>query len=282
MRQHEFINELGKTEKYKKPIGMMEMYKFMQIATPEQKQQLKTLINQGLQKKAWDLLQFVTNVKLGEAEEGTQQADEIYNALEGAGYTLLGSGQEATVWAKKDQNDVIKIIMPDDGKGAGRQAELFYKFYEFCQEHSNYENLPKFTDLGAGKALERFEVNGVEYMAIAMEKLTPIPEGSFEEAMVWQLSDLAMRKISWQQAWKVLTDPYSWETFEEDRVLSTIDELEGLNDQERLKYEVLFKLMTLLYHTGRINKVGWDLHTENAMMRGDTIVITDPWFGELT
>ena len=55
-----------------------------------------------------------------------------------------------------------------------------------------------------------------------------------------------------------------------------------MNEQERLKYEVLFKLMTLLYHTGRINKVGWDLHTENAMMRGDTIVITDPWFGELT
>jgi len=37
--------------------------------------------------------------------------------------------------------------------------------------------------------------------------------------------------------------------------------------------------MSLLYNTGRINKIGWDLHTENVMQRSDgTLVIIDPWF----
>jgi hypothetical protein len=35
----------------------------------------------------------------------------------------------------------------------------------------------------------------------------------------------------------------------------------------------------MLYHTGSINKIGWDLHTENVMQRKDgTLVIIDPWF----
>ena len=37
--------------------------------------------------------------------------------------------------------------------------------------------------------------------------------------------------------------------------------------------------MRLVYATGRINKVGWDLHTENVMMRKNgELVIIDPWF----
>jgi hypothetical protein len=64
MKVKELLTELGKTTQYKKPIGMMEMYKFMQIATPEQKIQLKQLIANGKQKEAWKLLQSVTNTKL--------------------------------------------------------------------------------------------------------------------------------------------------------------------------------------------------------------------------
>lgn len=64
MKIFEVLNELGKTTQYKKPIGMMEMYKFMQIAAPEQKIQLKQLIANGKQREAWKLLQTVTGTKL--------------------------------------------------------------------------------------------------------------------------------------------------------------------------------------------------------------------------
>lgn len=64
MKVNELLFELGKTTQYKKPIGMMEMYKFMQIATPEQKVELKQLIANGKQREAWKLLQTVTGTKL--------------------------------------------------------------------------------------------------------------------------------------------------------------------------------------------------------------------------
>jgi pyrimidine deaminase RibD-like protein len=64
LEKSKIVSELDKSKTYKKPIGMMEMYKFMQIATEEQKAELKKLINSGKQAEAWTLLQQVTNSKL--------------------------------------------------------------------------------------------------------------------------------------------------------------------------------------------------------------------------
>lgn len=52
---------------YKGNIGMMEMFKFYQVATTEQKQKMKSLIEAGKQEEAWEFLQQVTGVKLKEA-----------------------------------------------------------------------------------------------------------------------------------------------------------------------------------------------------------------------
>lgn len=46
-------------------------------------------------------------------------------------------------------------------------------------------------------------------------------------------------------------------------------------------YATLFTVMKLLYQSGRINKFGWDLHTENVMQRSNgQLVIIDPWFAD--
>jgi hypothetical protein len=45
-------------------IGAMEMFKFFNIATKEQKNKLKSLIDKKDNKKAWELVQQVTGVKL--------------------------------------------------------------------------------------------------------------------------------------------------------------------------------------------------------------------------
>lgn len=58
------INELGISTNYKNPIGMMELVKFHKIATKEQKQQLKTHLNNKDHDKAIKLLSKVTNTKL--------------------------------------------------------------------------------------------------------------------------------------------------------------------------------------------------------------------------
>ena len=53
----------------------------------------------------------------------------------------------------------------------------------------------------------------------------------------------------------------------------------NLKPIKKSEYQLLYIVMELLYRTGKINKMFWDLHTENAMQRQDgTIVIIDPWF----
>jgi hypothetical protein len=49
---------------YEGNLGMMEMFKFYEVATPEQKQQMKSLLQNEKQEDAWELLQQVTKVKL--------------------------------------------------------------------------------------------------------------------------------------------------------------------------------------------------------------------------
>lgn len=56
----EFLAEAS----YKGNIGMMEMFKFFQVATDAQKQEMKKLLADGKQEEAWKLLQDVTKVKL--------------------------------------------------------------------------------------------------------------------------------------------------------------------------------------------------------------------------
>jgi len=212
------------------------------------------------------------SIEFTEAESKTSASKEIRSTLRKAGYKLLGSGADATVWAKKS-GPVTKIIMPDDHQGAGSAGDTFMKFYEFCLENQNISNLPRFS----GNEASVFQADGKDYIMVTMERLKPIPEGSFEEAMVWQLSDLATKRMTWKQALEIVRDPNEWMTFDHNSQI--IDRINSMSKKDILEYEVLFKLMTLLYHKGKINKVGWDLHTENAMMRDDgTIVITDPWF----
>ena len=107
-----------------------------------------------------------------------------------------------------------------------------------------------------------------------------LDHGSFEEAMVWILSDLSTKKMSWDAAYKEINDERTWELYDGGmEVKEILKRVNNLTQSEQLEYEILFKLMTLLYHTGNINKFGWDMHTENVMQRDDgTLVITDPWF----
>lgn len=211
-----------------------------------------------------------------EAESNTLNAREIESTLTRAGYKKLGSGVDATVWAK-DEATVIKILMPD---AAGDSAtKTFMKFYEFSQQHQDVPCLPKFREIG-GVHHTPFVIGDTEYTQIAMERLYPIPDGSFEEAMVWILSDLATQRTTWERALEIISDEETWEGFAyPDKVVAVLRTIDQWDDQDRAEYGLLFTVMQMLYITGRINKMGWDLHTENVMQRKNgSLVIVDPWF----
>lgn len=50
--------------RYPGNLGMMEMFKFYQVASDEQKTEMKALLAQKDMRGAWELLQKVTGVKL--------------------------------------------------------------------------------------------------------------------------------------------------------------------------------------------------------------------------
>lgn len=62
---------------YKGNIGMMETFKFFQIATSEQKAELKRLLANGNQNKAWELIQKVSGVKLHNESSTRLKAKKI-------------------------------------------------------------------------------------------------------------------------------------------------------------------------------------------------------------
>lgn len=63
MRIYEFISEAA----YTGNIGMMEMWKFFQVATPRQQDLMRRLLAQHKENQAWELLKNVTGVKLRES-----------------------------------------------------------------------------------------------------------------------------------------------------------------------------------------------------------------------
>ncbi len=277
MRAKEFLSELG----YKGNIGIMEMVKFMNIATPEQKALMKQLIQDKKTDEAWQLLQQVTGVKLNEYEQNTDNSKQIFAKLQQLGYKKLGGGQDATVWSK-DENSVIKILMPSTHKEEAEKGFLF--FYDICKENQSNPHLPKFIDIG-GAHHTVFELNGVPYRQIAMERLSPIKSGSFEELLVWNLSDLAtIAFIKWKDVLKQLTSPSGWAGAERTRISTNMPALVKNKFQTEPNFEEeihnLFSTMQDLQLQGKQHGLGWDLHTENIMQRKDgTLVIVDPYFG---
>ncbi len=211
---------------------------------------------------------------IAEAESKTENAREIYDTLKKAGYKKLGAGVDATVWSKNDHS-VLKIIMPEDLSTSDAATKTFLKFYEFTQKHKDLRCLPRFKEI-QGENLAKFTLRGKEYLQISMEKLKPLKNGSVEEIMVWHLSDYASKNTEWDTVVKELHDPKSYEDLkgkEVNRFKSSIDDKKFL-----LEYKLLFTVMKLLYVTGALNNLDWDLHTENAMQRADgTVVIVDPW-----
>lgn len=206
-----------------------------------------------------------------EAEVGTPHAQDIQQEFKRLGYRQIGSGADASVFAK-DRGHVIKILMPEDAES--RAVEVFKKFAEFCAQHQGVKCLPIINEYND------IDVLGKDYVQIDMERLYPIKKNSFNEGVVWFFSELAAGQESWDKVDYAMGLPSTWEDYNKAQASRLADTWQSLSMADNIgEYETLFKIMSLLYNTGKINKFGWDLHTENVMQRrnGD-LVITDPWF----
>jgi hypothetical protein len=216
---------------------------------------------------------------VAEAETDTQNSRQLAKEFRQLGYSQIGSGADATVWAK-DGSHVIKILMPED---AGSRAEqIFRKFYEFSMAHQDLACVPKFNEVNT------VDINGKGYTQIEMERLAPIEEGTFMQGIVWLLSDYVTEQTAWETIERELAMPDTWEIYSQkyrNTLAKTWQSLLKNPDGKKTyaMYRQLYNVMKLLFVAGAINKFGWDLHTANVMQRNNgQPVIIDPWFSSGT
>ena len=217
--------------------------------------------------------------QLDEAEVATKNSNEIWRQLRAAGYHHVGSGADATVFAKDDTH-VIKILMPED---AGSKAEqVFRKFYEFSIAHQGLACVPRFNEVNT------IDINGKDYTQIEMEKLSSIDKNSFVEGLIWYLSDFTSANTPWATVESKLSQADTWYMYSPNYSGTFARTWQSLRETPASKktyaiYKQLYTVMQLLYSTGNINRFGWDLHTANVMQRSNgQPVIIDPWFSEGT
>ena len=216
---------------------------------------------------------------VAEAETATQNSRQLAKEFRQLGYSQIGSGADATVWAK-DSSHVIKILMPED---AGSRAEqIFRKFYEFSMAHQDLACVPKFNEVNT------VDINGKGYTQIEMERLAPIEEGTFMQGIVWLLSDYVTEQTAWETIERELAMPDTWEIYSPNYANALAKTWQSLLENPAGKktyamYRQLYNVMKLLFVAGAINKFGWDLHTANVMQRNNgQPVIIDPWFSSGT
>ena len=216
---------------------------------------------------------------VAEAETATQNSRQLAKEFRQLGYSQIGSGADATVWARDDSH-VIKILMPED---AGSRAEqIFRKFYEFSITHQDLACVPRFNEVNT------IDINGQDYTQIEMERLAPIEPNTFMEGIVWLLSDYVAEQTPWPTIESEFAMPDTWEMYSPNYANALAQTWQSLleNPAGRKTYAMyrqLYNVMKLLFATGTINKFGWDLHTANVMRRNNgQPVIIDPWFSQGT
>jgi hypothetical protein len=216
---------------------------------------------------------------VAEAETATQNSRQLAKEFRQLGYSQIGSGADATVWAK-DDSYVIKILMLEDVDS--RAEQIFRKFYEFSMAHQDLACVPRFNEVNT------IDINGKDYTQIEMERLAPIEPDTFMEGIVWLLSDYVTEQTPWPTIESELAMPATWEMYSPNYADTLARTWQSLLENPAgrktyVMYRQLYNVMKLLFATGTINKFGWDLHTANVMRRNNgQPVIIDPWFSQGT
>ena len=150
--------------------------------------------------------------------------------------------------------------------------------------HQDLACMPRFNEVNT------VDINGKDYTQIEMERLSPIEKGTFMEGVVWFFSDFCQAQESWDKVDHAMGLSDTWEWYPYTKKSKSIANVfvrqwQDLmyNEKSYAMYKQLYNTMSVLYNTGKINKFGWDLHTENVMQRSNgQPVIIDPWFSEGT
>jgi hypothetical protein len=170
----------------------------------------------------------------------------VNQTMKKTGYRQIGSGTDSLVFAR-DAGTVIKIIVPEHDQ-PGVSDSTFLKWYKFCQKNKGNPYLPKFVEI-QGQHHATFNLDGIQFRQIAMEKLKPLIVGSALENAVWEILVSDVRSTPISPATKQL--PWATDFYSTVKAVRAAGDAAGLSD---------------------------DIDSDdNVMVRGNIPVITDPW-----
>ena len=174
---------------------------------------------------------------LDEARPGRAAAEL---KLEKAGYKKIGYGMYANVFAKPGADHVLKLF--------GYRDQAYRDFVNMTIQEPNI-HFPKFK----GKMMKITN----DYYAIRMEILEPLSQDKSDALELMRQYIYAFVRDRFQPS----RQPFRRAT-----------EMENLEKAQPGITEACDLLARLMIN----NRLALDLHMNNAMMRGNTIVITDP------
>lgn len=194
-----------------------------------------------------------------------EHREDVEQYLAAQGFKQIGDGADSMVYAKDDVS-VTKIIFPLAVEDMDRSVKTFLHFYEFCKR-TNSPYLPRFS------RVNQIKVAGEKFYAIVMERLYPIEEDSYDEAIVWLLSDCAQKSYTWEQAQEEVANPGAWRYYTGTYNIEQLVDHPLRESNWRGFYETMLQTRKAMPRDRY-----WDLHTANVMVRRDgTLVIVDPW-----
>lgn len=171
---------------------------------------------------------------------------DIDDFMRQSGFDQIGSGSRATVWGRDNLNYVIKIFDDDDFG--------YIAFLRYALQHPDIPYLPKI--IGKPKQLTKL---GPRFWFVRMEKLTPSSDD------VYYLISDTIRSVRTHTGFK-------------DTYAERYAEMQRSNELTQQQYPGLIQIITDLdaiceKSNGRF---GFDMVSENVMMRGSVPVLTDP------
>ena len=184
--------------------------------------------------------------------------------LQQAGWQVLGYGVDGAVAKHPKKPYVLKLFV---------SKSAYVPFVHYVQTHQSNPHLPKF---------DRYvrKVPGTDLSYVRMEKLKPIPNEGFDLAKTHAGEILSLYSIAEDHNladeldYYWLIDELGLRALPKSQNLDKFYQEEGIEPPESSWVQAISDLINI----SQSQHVGWDLHLENMMLRGNTLVIIDPFY----
>lgn len=184
---------------------------------------------------------------------------KLHGIMRDHGWNILGTGFEATVAEKPGLPYVLKVFL---------KQSKYTQFVQFCQQHGNNPYLPRFSRYVRPVPHTRFSY-------VRMEKLKPVNERRLMTAYAEYMCAVDQVFKSEDRT------PVFWNHALSRWELDELPEKEGYTDvaqcaaQAPTQWTHTIEALVKLMQSEGIKQ--FDLHPDNMMLRGSTLVITDPF-----